>query len=243
MASASIAFWLKEIYVAILGIAAVVTVRPFSFVSDDIAQQQQTLLHANIFWFAGVHHVSPRLREALSPTGDETGANDLAAAVREMFQYDQLTYVGVCGGAAFASGPEACPYGACGLNLLNGLQVYYGYHSEVNLSSTPICTDDRLVFTEKVAFALRLSPTRCAAMCFACVKNSASAYAFAASNSVVLQSIMQRLASEWKEFRGLDAESERWFFNLRGFFCLGGGSDEVHLISDSLGVQNAAPSP
>ena len=141
-----------------------------------------------------------------------------------------------------ASGPEACAYGACGLGLLNGLRVFYAYHAEVSRSSAPTYTDDRLVFTEKVSFALRLSPTRCAAVCFACVKNSACAYDFATSNSVVLQSIMQRLASEWKEFRGLDAESERWFFNLRGFYRLR-DSDEVHFVSDSLGVQNAAPSP
>ena len=242
VASASIAFWLRKVYATILGIAAVVNVRPFSFVSNDIAQQRQTLLYADIFWFAGVHGVSPRLREALSPTGDETGVNNLAAKVRERFQYDLLTYVGVCGGATMASGPEVCAYGACGLGLLNGRQVSYAYHCEVSRSSTPIYTDDRLLFTEKVSFAVRLSPTRCAAVCFACVKNSGCAYDFATSNSVVLQSIMQRLASEWKEFRGLDAESERWFFNLRGFYRLR-DSDEVHFVSDSLGVQNAAPSP
>jgi hypothetical protein len=215
----SVAHGLRDLY-AVLGIRAEVNVQPFSFLSGNILQQQITLHNADIFWFAGVHHVPPRLREALSLTDDETGVNDLAAQVRSRVQYDQMPYVGVCGGASMASSPETCVYG-CGLDLMQGREIYYGSQSSVNMIG------NRLAFTEKVGFAVLLSAARFDAVCFPCVKNSGQLWDFADSHSVLLQSIVQQLASEWKEFRG--PTDEPWFFNLRGYYCLS-DSDELHLV-------------
>jgi hypothetical protein len=86
---------------------------------------------------------------------------------------------------------------------------------------------NRLAFTEKVGFAVLLSAARFDAVCFPCVKNSGQLWDFADSHSVLLQSIVQQLASEWKEFRG--PTDEPWFFNLRGYYCLS-DSDELHLV-------------
>ena len=71
-----------------LGIDAGVHVLTFSFLSDpgDIANQRRILDGADIFWFAGVHYVAPRLKELLRPSRDETNANDLAAHVRRRVQ-------------------------------------------------------------------------------------------------------------------------------------------------------------
>ena len=65
----------------------------------------------------------PKLKEALSWTHDETHGNDLAAQVRRRVQYDHMTYVGICGGASMAGSPATCVYG-CGLDLLQGLEVW-----------------------------------------------------------------------------------------------------------------------
>ena len=53
----------------------------FSFLSDtdNIVNQRGLLDGADIFWFAGVHHVSALFKEFLTPRRDETNANDLAA--------------------------------------------------------------------------------------------------------------------------------------------------------------------
>ena len=109
-----------------LGIDAGVHVLTFSFLSDpgDIANQRRILDGADIFWFAGVHYVAPRLKELLRPSRDETNANDLAAHVRRRVQYENMIYIGVCGGASMVSSPATCPYG-CGLDLLHDRQVYY----------------------------------------------------------------------------------------------------------------------
>ena len=71
-----------------LGIDAGVHVLTFSFLSDpgDIANQRRILDGADIFWFAGVHHVPTPLKELLTPSRDETNANDLAAHVRRRVQ-------------------------------------------------------------------------------------------------------------------------------------------------------------
>ena len=57
----------------------------FSFMSDNIAQEEATLYAADIFWFAGVHRVPQRLREVLTRRDDEIGVNDLAAKCAEGF--------------------------------------------------------------------------------------------------------------------------------------------------------------
>jgi hypothetical protein len=85
--TANVAWGLKELY-RVLGITAEVSVQRFSFLSVNIAQQQQILQNADIFWFAGVHRVPQGLRAALSRTDDETGGNDLAAQVRRRVQYN-----------------------------------------------------------------------------------------------------------------------------------------------------------
>ena len=226
--ASSVACGLRDLYAA-LGIRAEINVKVFSFLSNNIGQQRQTLQNADIFYFAGVHNVCPRLKEALSLTNDETGVNDLSAQVRCRVQYDHMVYVGICGGASMASNPETCEYG-CGLDLLQGRQIYYGEHSSVGMIG------NRLAFTEKVAFVVMLMAHRCDAVCFPCSKNSGggTVWDFAERNSVLLQRIVHQLASEWKEFRTTEFS---WFFNLRGYFCLS-DSDEVHEVHSEFAVSN-----
>ena len=85
----SVSDGLRELY-KILGIRAEVNVQLFSFVSHNIAQEHETLRAAHIFWFAGVHTIPERLRQALSRSNDETDVNDLAAHVRRKVQYDNM---------------------------------------------------------------------------------------------------------------------------------------------------------
>ena len=154
---------LQDTYAA-LGIRAQVNVHTFSFLSNDIAQQMETLQRADIFWFAGVHAVPERLKQALSRSNDETGVNDLAAQVRRRVQYEHMPYVGVCGGAQMASSPETCGYG-CGLDLMQGQEIYYASHEERNNVGS------KFFFTEKCAFAVLLEATRCFAVAFPCTKD------------------------------------------------------------------------
>lgn len=219
---------LRDLY-AVLGIRAEVNVQLFSFLSNNFAREKMLIQNADIFYFAGVHHVCPRLKEALSLTNDETGVNDLAAQVRRRVQYDQMPYVGICGGAAMAGNPETCVYG-CGLDLLQGRQIYYGEQSSVDL------IDNRLAFTEKVAFVVMLRAHRCDAVCFPCAKNTGggAVWDFAAMNTVLLQSIVQQLGFEWKEFQTTTHLS--WFFNLRGF-CRLSNSDELVLVHSEFVVE------
>ena len=213
----SVAYRLKELY-GVLGCRAEVSVQPFSFLSNNIAQQHAILQNADIFWFAGVHHVPPRLREVLSRSNDETVVNDLAAQVRNRVQVDHMPYVGVCGGASMASSPETGVYG-CGLDLMQGQQIYYASHSSVNMIG------NRLAFTEKVAFVVLLRAARLDALCFPVVKNSGQVWNFTETHSVLLRSIVQQLASEWKEFQGTD--HVRWFFNLCGYYRFSDSDEQI----------------
>ena len=212
---------LQDIYAA-LGIRAQVNVHTFSFLSNDIAQQMETLQRADIFWFAGVHAVPERLKQALSRSNDETGVNDLAAQVRRRVQYEHMPYVGVCGGAQMASSPETCGYG-CGLDLMQGQEIYYASHEERNNVGS------KFFFTEKCAFAVLLEATRCFAVAFPCTKDGGEVWAYAEVHAGRLESILKQLASEWKSYRRLN--EELWHFNLRGYFAI---SSKTYLYRDGM---------
>ena len=220
----SVANGLKNLY-ATLGIGAHVSAQPFSFLSNDIAAQRAILHAADIFWFAGVHFVPARLRQVLARRPDETDVNDLAAQVRRRVQYDHMPYVGVCGGASMASSPETCVY-ECGLDLMQGREIYYAYQTEVNMSGRIgeevlderlRCIANKLAFTDKCAFAVVLSSARIDAVCFPAVKNAGRLREFAKHHSGLLRSIVHQIASEWKEFRS--PTQGHWFFNLRGYYA------------------------
>ena len=151
-----------------------------------------------------------KLKEALSWTHDETHGNDLAAQVRRRVQYDHMTYVGICGGASMAGSPATCVYG-CGLDLLQGLEVWNAW--DFNDANT---IGNRLSFTYGCAFAVVLRTTVVAAVCFPVVKNAGRWWDYAAANSQLLLRIVQRLGNEWKEFA--TANGYIWFFNLRGYY-------------------------
>ena len=215
--ASSVASELKQLY-ATLGIRAEVHVSLFSFMSDNIAQEEATLNAADIFWFAGVHRVPQRLREVLTRNDDEIGVNDLAAKVRSRVQYDHMPYVGVCGGASMASSPETCVYG-CGLDLMQGQEIYYGQQAEVS------SIGNRLAFTEKCAFAVLCKTSSIASVCFPCVKNGGQCWDFAADQSALYRSIVLELAKDWKKFRA-SGTNEVGYFNLRGYYCYS-DSDEL----------------
>ena len=123
LTSLSVATGLQEIYAA-LGRRANVSVRIFSFLDHDTNSQKAILDNADLFFFGGVHEVSDRLKLALSATTNENDPNDLRAHLRRRVHYDNMPYIGVCGGASMASSPETCVYG-CGLDLLHGRQIEY----------------------------------------------------------------------------------------------------------------------
>ena len=148
-------------------------------------------------------------------------------------QFDQMPYIGICGGASMAGSAETCAYG-CGLDLMQGREIFYATHSQVNMISNrqnqafslQSVIGNRLAFTEKVGFAVLLTAARFDAVCFPCVKNSGKVWDFAASHTDLLKSIVQQLAHEWKEFR--DSANEPWFFNLLGYYCF--SDSDWHLV-------------
>ena len=223
---ASIREGLKELY-SIFGIRVEVNVQTFSFLSEHFQQQQSTLQSADIFWFAGVHVVSPQLKEALSRTDVDDHVTELAAHVRRRVQYDHMTYVGVCGGANMASSPETCVY-ECGLDLLQGLEVCQAWNNDANiLLANYVMGGDRLAFTTGCALAVVLKPETVAALCFPVIKNAGRLWGFAATNTQLMERVVQRLGNQWKQFA--TSSGDFWFFNLRGYYRFS-NCDELHLV-------------
>ena len=204
----TVADGMKKLY-STLGIFVDVHVFSFSFVSDDIATQTRTLDVADIFWFSGVIVVSERLRHALRQKDDETEANDLVAYVRRKVQYENMPYIGVCGGAMMASSPDTS-YFKCGLDLLQGREIRYGTHADLTLS--PDC----FTSTEKCAFALVLRHGKVKALFFPMVKNAGRLWGFAKEFSGRLRNLAQEVAVDCRPF--LSADNELFFFNLQGYF-------------------------
>ena len=202
----------------------------FSFKSENIQLQLDTLAAADVFWFAGVHGVSAKLKYALSHSGDDDDIFDvahpqvLAVALRKRVQYDHLTYVGVCGGGSLAGSSHN--WHQCGLDLLNGVSIVQTYTSE--LSKEAEHTEaPRVQFSSSCACVLLLQHDYASAICFPVIKNASSRQEFAATNTLVLQSIVERIANEWKEFMSPNGKS--WSFNLRGYYRFGNQS-EVYTV-------------
>ena len=223
---ASIREGLQDLY-SIFGIRVEVNVQTFSFLSEHFQQQQSTLQSADIFWFAGVHVLPPKLKQALSGRDIDDHVNDLAAHVRRRVQFDHMTYVGVCGGASMASSPETCVYG-CGLDLLQGLEVCQVWNNDDRYNHANMI-DDRLAFTYGCALAVVLEPQMVAAVCFPVVKNAGNLWGFAAANSQLTQRIVQRLGNQWTQFVTRGGDFKIWFFNLRGYYRFL-NCDELHLV-------------
>ena len=121
-----------------------------------------------------------------------------------------------------ASSPNNSGY-HCGLDLLNGQQIYYASHSEVKQIG------NRLAFTEKCALAVLLTVDNVDALSFPVVKNSGQLWDFAEDHSVLLRRIVLQLASEWKKFRS--PTDGLWCYNLRGYVWFSDKPDKLHSIS------------
>ena len=209
-------------------VAGIVVVN-FSFESDDRQQQLDTLAAADVFWFAGVHGMSTKLKHALSNSGDDDEIFDvrnpqiLAGELRKRVQYEHLTYVGVCGGGSLAG--SSLNWHQCGLDLLNGISISQTYTSELSKESEDIDAI-RVQFSSSCASVLLLNGDTADAVCFPVIKNAFSRQQFAADNTRVLQIIVQRIADQWKEFTSPSGRS--WSFNLRGYYRFDNQS-EVYL--------------
>ena len=106
----------------------------FSFRNGDVAEMMQRLADAQIFVMAGVFTVDDAWRQRTSK-GSE--AWPLVEELRARVQYNNLIYVGVCGGALLAGNYN--PYDLEPFDLFQGMVVRYG----ANISSrAAIVTDN-----------------------------------------------------------------------------------------------------
>ena len=221
---------LEALYIILNIYVSGIEVVHFSFKSDDIQLQLDTLAAADVFWFAGIHGMSAKLKYALSNSGDDDEIFDvghpqiLAVALRKRVQYDHLTYVGVCGGGSLAGNSHN--WHQCGLDLLNGVSIVQTYTSELS-KEAELTKAPRVQFSSSCACVLLLQHDSASAVCFPVIKNASSRQEFAATNTRVLQSIVERIANEWKEFMLPNGQS--WSFNLRGYYRFGNQS-EVHSV-------------
>jgi len=196
----------------------------FSFDGDNVQSNEAILNRADVFWFAGVHDMARKLEYALRHSidsdemfEDNNDSQILAVAVRRRVQYDNITYVGVCGGGYLAGRPH---YYSCGLELLNDLAIEQTYDIQWQTHG-PV-----LQFSRQCAFVVLLNEDYATAMCFPVVKNSRCREQWAADNTTALQALLQRLQNEWKEF--MSPRGQIWHFNLRGYCCTGNDSQLCH---------------
>ena len=202
---------LRDLY-ALWGMSVRCDIYRFSFLDEDPDAMADLLKVADVFFFAGVHSVHPKLEHAmLKPAGPTR--QSLVTLLQERIQYNHCAFFGVCGGAMM-SGATNC-YGLPGLDLFDGLTVKY----DCNVSASAVSVDTSykaglLQMTTGCALALVMTKEEVSGISFTTVKNQAQWWSFAESNTTEVQRLVQKKCEDWKTYHH---NGERWYFNLRGF--------------------------
>jgi len=179
---------------------------------SDVGDMMATLASCDLFYMSGIFDVPQTWVDRSNGP-----ALSLVQEIQRRVQYNEMAFMGVCGGALM-SGSQPF-YGLAPLDLLQGAAVMY----DINCSNAPVRTTPNVVqITTGCAVAIYIWRDRREAISFPVVKNSSKWYCFAADSTRALQYFVVQKCNSPEAFHSAEGV---WFCSLAGYVYKNQASD------------------
>ena len=180
----------------------------------DVDSQLALLEQTDVFYFCGFGGTMPdRLRHMWYHPSP--GQLSLIDKIREVVQYDQTLYMGVCGGACmFGDAYWGNTVFKC-FDLLEGVDLQY--NANVAAGQVQCITGGSTIQITTgcgVAMWLRNGEFECSSM--TTVKNAGQWRSFAAENAMRLSEVIRERMTVFKGYSHTSVPNGRWWFSLDG---------------------------
>ena len=192
---------------------------PFSF-GDSMQNMRAILEWADVFYMCGFGGGFPEfLRRLFDPLGPGKAVVDL---IRARVQYDEMAYIGICGGA-MAAGRHywSQPRSTCCFDFLEGVDVAYDANDSTIAKKTPRTDATAFQMTCACGIAINMRYPKVHASSVIVVKNSAQWTKFASENSKCLKEACLTIADTWFPYYHASLPGT-WWFRLDGLVIYNG---------------------